>query len=68
MTNDPKIQGRLCINFEVDTSKYKKDYISFLYNIARTVTQDWTEEGLTLDIEEDNYVELHYSTGELNNR
>ena len=47
MTNDPKIQGRLCINFEVDTSKYKKDYISFLYNIARTVTQDWTEEDET---------------------
>jgi len=65
----PKVSGKLCIKFQVDTSKYKKDYISFLYNIASEVLKDWNGyyEGIHLDIEEDNYVELHHSTGELNN-
>ena len=60
MTNDPKITGKLCINFEVDTDKCKRDYVAYLYNIARRVLQDWEdyEEGIDLSIEEDSYVEL----------
>ena len=26
MTNDPKITGKLCINFEVDTNKFIKTH------------------------------------------
>ena len=60
MTNDPKITGKLCINFEVDPDKCKRDYTAYLYNIARRVLQDWEdyEEGINLSIEEDSYVEL----------
>ena len=29
------IKGKLCINFEVDTNKFKRDYVNFLYNVAK---------------------------------
>ena len=32
-----QISGKLCINFEVNTEKCKRDYIAYLYNIARRV-------------------------------
>ena len=38
MTNDPKITGKLCINLQVDTNKCKRDYVAYLYNIARRGT------------------------------
>ena len=55
-----KISGKLCINFEVDTEKCKRDYIAYLYNIAQSVLQDWGDydENITLSIEEDGYVEV----------
>ena len=60
LTKTMKISGKLCINFEVDTEKCKRDYIAYLYNIARGVLQDWSDydESITLSIEEDGYVEL----------
>ena len=60
MTNNPKIKGRLCINFEVDTKKFNRDYVNFLYNVADGVIKDWDEyyEGIYLNIEEDSYIEL----------
>ena len=63
MTNNPKIKGRLCINIEVDTKKFKRDYVNFLYNVADGVIKDWDEyyEGIYLNIEEDSYVELDNS-------
>jgi len=63
MTNDPKIKGRLCINFEVDTNKFNRDYVNFLYNVADGVIKDWDEyyEGIYLNIEEDSYIELDNS-------
>ena len=55
-----KVSGRLCIKFEVDTKKFKRDHISFLYNVADVVTKEWNEyyEGIHLSIGEDDYVEL----------
>ena len=55
-----KISGKLCINFEVDTKQFKRDYVNFLYNVADGVIKDWDEyyEGIYLSIEEDGYVEL----------
>ena len=55
-----KVSGRLCINFEVDTEKCKRDHIAYLYNIARRVLQDWGDydECITLSIGEDDYVEV----------
>ena len=54
-----KIKGKLCINFEIDTNKFKRDHVSFLYNVADGVIKDWDEyyEGIHLSIGED-YVEL----------
>jgi len=54
-----KVSGRLCIKFEVDTKKFKRDYVTFLYNIVKGVLADWDEyyEGIHLSIEEDGYVE-----------
>ena len=43
-----KISGKLCINFEVDTEKCKRDYIAYLYNIARRVLQDWGDYDQTI--------------------
>tara|TARA_Y100000361_G_C10938178_1_gene227405 strand:- start:280 stop:456 length:177 start_codon:yes stop_codon:yes gene_type:complete len=56
-----KISGKLCINFEVDTKKFKRDYVNFLYNVAVGVLKDWDQyyEGIYLSIEEDGYVELN---------
>ena len=53
-----KIKGKLCINFEIDTNKFKRDYVNFLYNVADGVIKDWDEyyEGIYLSIGED-YVE-----------
>ena len=55
-----KISGKLCINFEVDTKKFKRDYVNFLYNVAVGVLKNWNQyyEGIYLSIEEDGYVEL----------
>jgi len=55
-----QISGKLCINFEVNTEKCKRDYIAYLYNIARRVLQEWGDydESITLSIEEDGYVEV----------
>tara|TARA_Y100000361_G_scaffold45723_1_gene39589 strand:+ start:207 stop:386 length:180 start_codon:yes stop_codon:yes gene_type:complete len=55
-----RVSGRLCINFEVDTEKCKRDHIAYLYNIARRVLQDWGDydESITLSIGEDDYVEV----------
>ena len=55
-----KVSGRLCIKFEVDTKKFKCDYVNFLYNIAKAVLVDWDEyyEGIHLSIGEDDYVEV----------
>jgi len=55
-----KVSGRLCIKFEVDTKKFKRDYVNFLYNIAKAVLVDWDEyyEGIHLSIGEDDYVEV----------
>tara|TARA_B100000614_G_scaffold217034_1_gene202096 strand:+ start:782 stop:958 length:177 start_codon:yes stop_codon:yes gene_type:complete len=53
-----KIKGKLCINFEIDTNKFKRDYVNFLYNVADGVIKDWDGyyEGINLSIGED-YVE-----------
>jgi len=55
-----KVSGKLCINFEVDTDKFKRDYVNFLYNIASRVLKDWNGyyEGIHLSIGEDDYVEV----------
>ena len=55
-----KVSGRLCIKFEVDTKKFKRDHIRFLYNVADGVIKDWDEyyEGIHLSIGEDDYVEV----------
>ena len=55
-----KVSGRLCIKFEVNTKKFKRDHISFLYNVADGVIKDWDEyyEGIHLSIGEDDYVEV----------
>ena len=54
------IKGKLCINFEVDTNKFKRDYINFLYNVAKKTIEDWDEycDGIHLTISEDDYVEV----------
>ena len=53
-----QIKGKLCINFEVDTNKFKRDYINFLYNVAKKTIEDWDEycDGIHLTISEDDYV------------
>ena len=62
-----KISGRLCINFTVDTDRYKKDYICFLYHVAKDAIEDYQDkDGITFVIEEDGYVELLHSNRELN--
>ena len=33
--NPMNIKGKLCINFEVDTNKFKRDYVTFLYNVGQ---------------------------------
>ena len=38
-----KISGKLCINFTVDTDRYKKDYISFLYHVAKDAIEDYED-------------------------
>jgi len=55
-----KVSGKLCINFEVDTDKFKRDYVNFLYNIASRVLKDWNGyyEGIHLSLGEDDYVEI----------
>ena len=46
---------------------YKKDYISFLYHVAKDAIEDYEDkDGVTFEIEEDGYVELLHSNGELN--
>ena len=54
------IKGKLCINFEVDTNKFKRDYVNFLYNVAKKTIEDWDEycDGIHLTISEDDYVEV----------
>ena len=54
------IKGKLCINFEVDTNKFKRDYVNFLYNVAKKTIEDWDEycDGIHLKISEDDYVEV----------
>lgn len=56
-----KVSGRLCIKFEVDTEKFKRDHISFLYNIADGVIKllDEYHEGIHFSIGEDDFVELN---------
>ena len=52
-----KISGRLCINFTVDTDRYKNDYISFLYHVAKDAIEDYKDkDGIVFEIEEDGYV------------
>ena len=55
-----QIKGKLCINFEVDTNKFKRDYVNFLYNVAKKTIEDWDEycDGIHLTISEDDYVEV----------
>ena len=55
-----QIKGKLCINFEVDTNKFKRDYVNFLYNVAKKTIDDWDEycDGIHLTISEDDYVEV----------
>ena len=49
------IKGKLCINFEVDTNKFKRDYVTFLYNVAKKTIEDWDEycDGIQLSLSED---------------
>ena len=53
-----QIKGKLCINFEVDTNKFKRDYVTFLYNVAKKTIEDWDEycDGIQLSLSEDSYV------------
>ena len=53
-----QIKGKLWINFEVDTNKFKRDYVNFLYNVAKKTIEDWDEycDGIHLTISEDDYV------------
>ena len=52
------IKGKLCINFEVDTNKFKRDYVTFLYNVAKKTIEDWDEycDGIQLSLSKDSYV------------
>ena len=41
-------------------NKFKRDYVTFLYNVAKKTIEDWDEycDGIHLAISEDDYVEV----------